>query len=72
MAKRSNCISSYAKINMVSSDCGGQMNGSESKRRIEKQANEVLKIGVGISGNLNIRRGPNTHHDSIRVMEEQR
>ena len=39
--KRSNCISSYAKLNMVSGDCGGRMNGSESKDRIERQAGNV-------------------------------
>ena len=39
--KRSNCISSYAKLNMVSGDCGGQMNGSELKERIERQTGNV-------------------------------
>ena len=41
MAKRSNCISSYAKLNMVSGDSGGRMNGSKSKSRIERQAGNV-------------------------------
>lgn len=39
--KRSNCISSDAKVHMVSGESGGRVNESKSRNRLEEQAKDV-------------------------------